>query len=103
MSFRLTAAALVALAPMLAGCGSVELFGRYDLPESEGVAEAPFPRLVDVPEAPPAGTYDADMPDPAEGQAVVDTLRPEAAVQAVRAEALAAPVLSEEDRRRLGR
>ncbi|MEM6973586.1 MAG: hypothetical protein AAF577_12355 [Pseudomonadota bacterium] len=87
----------------ISSCGSTELFGRYDLPESPGVASAPYPRLVDVPAAPPPGQTSASVPNPAEGQAVIDGLAPVTAAQARRADALSAPVLTEEERRRLGR
>lgn len=51
----------------LAGCGTVELFGEYEIPESADVAAAPWPRLVDVPDAPPHGEYTEAVPDPAIG------------------------------------
>ena len=86
----------------LAACGTVEIFGRYDLPESESVAEAPWPRLVDVPEAPPVGTFTAAVPDPAVGVLTVTDLSDVAQRSATRAEALSAPVLTPADRRALG-
>lgn len=51
----------------LSGCGTVDLFGQYDIPESTDVAAAPWPRLVDVPEAPPVGEYTDAVPNPVEG------------------------------------
>ena len=86
---------------VVAGCGTVELFGTYDLPESESVASAPWPRLADVPEAPPPGQYSDAVPDPAKGFAVETDLTALAAEAEQRAAILAAPVLSEADRRRL--
>ncbi|MEM6487780.1 MAG: hypothetical protein AAF677_05830 [Pseudomonadota bacterium] len=87
----------------LAGCGTADLFTRYDLPEGPGVADAPYPRLVDVPEAPPPGRFDRAAPDPAAGIAVQVDLSQAAADQNARAAALNAPVLSDAERRRLGR
>lgn len=113
------------LALLLAGCGATELFGRYDVPEAPGTADAPWPRLADTPQPPPAGTYDAAVPDPARGiasavaldlaageaerrrtatvGAVVDAaaLRARAKAAEARARTLSEPVLSETDRRRL--
>ena len=101
---RLPVNALLALiVPLILGaCGTVELFGRYDLPESESVAEAPWPRLVDVPAAPPVGTFTPAVPDPAVGVAASTDLTAAARASALRAEALNAPVLSPADRRALG-
>jgi len=82
----------------LSGCGTVGLFGEYDLPESPEVAAAPWPRLVDVPAAPAVGSYTADVPDPAVGRRTLEELGVEASVASARAEALAGPVLSEADR-----
>ena len=53
----------------LAGCGSAKLFSAHPVPESPGTAEAPWPRLVDTPEAPAKGTYGPGVPDPAAGVA----------------------------------
>ena len=100
---RRTLAAAAALALGLSGCGTVGLFGKYDLPESEGVEETPWPRLVDVPEAPPPGGYAEGVPDPAEGVAVQADLGPVARSSAARAEALEGAVLTEADRRALAR
>lgn len=94
--------ACLLLAATLAGCGSARLFTGIDVPELAGVAEAPWPRLVDTPQAPPVGSYTAEVPDPATGIATVVELGEAAREAAVQAEALAPPVLSEADRRRLG-
>lgn len=88
---------------LLAACGTTELFGEYELPESEDVASAPYPRLADTPIPPPPGTYGPGFPDPAAGKATVEELSAAAGAAALRARALEAPVLSEADRRRLGR
>jgi len=88
---------------MLGGCGTVQLFGTYDLPEEPHVANAPWPRLVDTPAAPPAGSYSAAVPDPAKGAATQASLATEAAVAAVRAERIATPIMTDEERAELFR
>jgi len=97
----LCAAAVLLLS--LTGCGSAKLFRSHQIPESPGVAEAPWPQLVDTPAAPPPGTYTDSVPDPARGAAATAVLTQEAQESAARAEALSAPVLSEADLRRLGK
>ena len=87
----------------LAGCGSAELFGAHAVPESPGVGEAPWPRLVDTPAAPAKGSYGAGVPDPAVGVAMTVELGLVARDAAERAEALNRPVLTEAERRRLTR
>ncbi len=87
----------------LAGCGSAQLFSDHPDPETPGVAEAPWPRLVDTPEAPAKGTYGAGVPDPAAHVAERVELEHTARDAAVRAEVLAEPVLTEAERRRLTR
>lgn len=87
----------------LAGCGSADLFRNHAVPESPGVAAAPWPRLVDTPAAPPKGSFAAGVPDPARGAAATVALGLAARDAAARAEALSAPVLSDADLRRLGR
>jgi hypothetical protein len=52
----------------LAGCGGPKLFTAHPVPESPQVADAPWPRLVDTPEAPAKGTFGAGVPDPAVGE-----------------------------------
>ena len=96
---RFAAAAVLALAA--SGCGTVGLFGAYDLPESEAVANAPWPRLVDTPAPPPPGTYSEAVPDPAEGVTAQVDLGAAAASAAARAADLAAPVIDEAERDRL--
>ncbi|MEM7499835.1 MAG: hypothetical protein AAF371_17820 [Pseudomonadota bacterium] len=100
---RLAAVATAALLVGLSSCGTVELFGQYDVPEEPETAEAPWPRLVDVPAAPPLGSYSAAVPDPAQGVALQVELGAAASSQNAAAEALNRPVLSEADRRKLGR
>ncbi|MBY8976281.1 hypothetical protein KHP62_10710 [Rhodobacteraceae bacterium NNCM2] len=84
------------LAPVCA-CGTIELFGTYDAPESAEVAATPWPRLVDVPEAPEVGTYTDAVPDPAQGVALQADLDSVAGDAALRAEKLGQPVLDEAD------
>ena len=87
----------------LAGCGSAKLFSAHPVPESPGIADAPWPRLVDTPEAPAKGTYGPGVPDPAAGIATTVELGLVARDAAERAEVLAEPVLTEAERRRLTR
>ncbi len=87
----------------LTGCDSAKLFDAHTIPESPGVAEAPWPRLVDTPEAPAKGTYGPGVPDPAVGIATTVELGLAARDAAERAETLAEPVLTEAERRRLTR
>lgn len=82
----------------LAGCGTAQVFAEYEVREDPSVETAPWPRLVDVPAAPRAGEFSAAVPDPARGDVVNDDLRTEAAVAAVRARELSAPVLSDAER-----
>ena len=87
----------------LAGCGSAKLFNAHPVPEFPGVADAPWPLLADTPEAPAQGTYSAAVPDPAVGVAATVELGLAARDAAARAEALAEPVLTAAERRRLTR
>jgi len=103
MVCRRAGPALLTLAAVLAGCGTTELFGTYDVPESPEVAEAPWPRLVDTPTPPPQGTYGPGVPDPAQGVAVVSDLTSVATDSAARAETLRDPVLGESDLKQLRR
>jgi hypothetical protein len=82
----------------LAGCGTVELFGKYDLPESPEVAAAPWPRLVDTPAAPPVGVYTDEVPDPAEGVLAESDLGTAAASANARAADLSRPVIGDAER-----
>jgi hypothetical protein len=82
----------------LSGCGTVGLFGKYEIAESADVAAAPWPRLVDVPEAPPVGEYTRDVPDPAEGVLVQADLTAAAASASARAAELSRPVISDTER-----
>jgi hypothetical protein len=87
----------------LAGCGSARLFSAYPAPESPEVADGPWPRLVDTPEAPAKGSYGPGVPDPAVGVATTVELGLVARDAAERAEVLNKPVLTEAERRRLTR
>ena len=82
----------------LSGCGTVELFGEYDIPESADVAAAPWPKLVDVPEAPPVGEYTDNVPDPAQGVLVQADLSAIAASASARAAELSRPVIGNAER-----
>lgn len=77
----------------LAGCGSIALFGEYDIPESSEVAAAPWPRLVDVPEALPRGSYGPSAPDPAIGTTTAAALMRAGAEAEPRAASLSEPVI----------
>ena len=90
-------AQIVALA-LLSGCGTVELFGKYDLPEGPDIESAPWPKLSDTPAAPPVGTYTDKVPDPATGIAIQIDLAAAGAAAAKEAEALAEPVIDPEER-----
>ena len=87
----------------LAGCGTAGLFKKDTTPESPDIASAPWPRLVDTPAAPPKGQYGPGVPDPAQGTAAAVELTLAAQDAAARAEALAAPPLTEADLARLKR
>ncbi len=85
--------AALAVAIGLSGCGTVELFGQYELSELPGTEEAPYPRLIDTPSAPPVGTYTPAVPNPERGSDVLERLTTEALVSDVRARDLARPVI----------
>ena len=102
MNGFLCSAAILLLAS-LAGCGSAKLFSAHPVSESASAADAPWPLLVDTPEAPAKGTYGAGVPDPAAGVAATVQLGIAARDAAARAEALGEPVLTEAERRRLTR
>lgn len=86
---------------VVAGCGTVDLFGRYDLPEGAEVADAPYPRLIDVPQAPEQGSYTASVPDPIEGARAQADLAAEAVVAERAAQELSGPVISDAEKARL--
>ena len=100
---RLCCTAQFVAALALSGCGTVEIFGTYDLPESAAVAAAPYPRLIDTPSAPAPGSYTAAVPDPATGDRIQSDLSADAVVASVRAADLAGPVIPEEVRARMRR
>ena len=102
MNGFLCGAALLLLVS-LAGCGSAKLFDAHPVPESATAADAPWPRLVDTPEAPAKGTYSEAVPDPAVGIAASAQLGIAASDAAARAEVLSEPVLTDAERRRLTR
>jgi hypothetical protein len=83
---------------VMSGCGTVELFGEYDIPESPDVAAAPWPKLVDIPQAPPVGEYTENVPDPAEGIVVQADLSAVATSASARAAELSRPVIGDAER-----
>ncbi|MGF1659995.1 MAG: hypothetical protein ACFCUS_11250 [Rubrimonas sp.] len=85
----LARALVLGAALSLPGCGIGAIFTRIDVPESEGVADAPWPELAD---APSALSLRESAPDPAEGPRLIEALGVEAAVSAAEAERLSAPV-----------
>lgn len=89
------------LAAGLAGCGTIGLFGAYDVPQSADVSDQPWPRLADIPPAPAPGEYTAVAPDPVRGIAAEVGLGLAANEAIGRAEALGAPVVAEAERTRL--
>ncbi|GMG80825.1 hypothetical protein LNKW23_00370 [Paralimibaculum aggregatum] len=90
-----------ALVLALAGCESFRLFNEYQVVESPEVEATPWPLLVDVPPAPPPGTYTAAVPDPAGGIAVQTELSLASESAGPKAARLAPPVLSEAERKAL--
>ncbi|MGF1551656.1 MAG: hypothetical protein ACFBWO_04030 [Paracoccaceae bacterium] len=95
---RLRLFATIALVVSLPACETLDVFERF---EAGGASDAPYPRLVNVPAAPPPGSFSDAAPDPARGRAIRAELDPVAEAQNARAGALAAPVLTEAERRRL--
>ncbi|WP_339949618.1 hypothetical protein [uncultured Albimonas sp.] len=92
----------------MSGCGVDDLltgprgaFAGLDLPETPAPETDAWPRLADVPDMPPPGEVGPGAPDPADGRAVAESLKLEAAVAAVRAETLGAPVISPAEAARL--
>lgn len=88
--FRIPAIAISLLA--LTACGDPGIFARVAPPESGDVAAADYPRLADVPEAPPAGVHDAAAPDPAAGAAIRAELAAQAKTQQERRKEIEGPV-----------
>ena len=95
--------AALAMVATLSACGTVEIFGKYDLPEGEDVADAPWPKLSDTPSAPPQGEYTAEVPDPAEGTRIHVNMAAAAVAAEAKAKALAGPVIPPADRARIDR
>jgi len=93
--------AALGLLLLTAGCGTARLFHSYDLPESPDVADAPWPELVDTPDAPPVGS--PGVPDSAIGMATAADLGQAARDAEARAAGLTGPVIGEADRARLPR
>lgn len=87
-----------ALLAGLAGCDTYTLFTGNEIPESAEVGATPYPRLVSVPEAPPPGEFDQNVPDPAQGTAILVDLSATANAAARRAEILNDPVLTDAER-----
>lgn len=93
----------MAVTAALAGCEGFRVMNDYETAESPDVAAAPWPRLVDVPQAPPPGSYSAAVPDPTRGEALRAALLAKARAAAIRREDLAGPVLAEDEAARLSR
>lgn len=91
-------AAAAVLVAGLSGCESFRLFNDYRTAESPSVEAAPYPRLIDVPQAPPKGQFSAAVPDPATGGRIESALGVETALATERRERVAAPVLTEAER-----
>ncbi|MEM9198380.1 MAG: hypothetical protein AAGD12_11085 [Pseudomonadota bacterium] len=95
---------ILAAAAALSGCAGAVVgpdLGGYNIGQSDDVRSADWPRLIDIPDPPAPGTFTAAVPDPAEGAAAEARLRAAASRMRARADALAEPVLSAADRRRL--
>ncbi len=99
-SARGIAAVVVLLLP---GCESFRLFNDYQAVESPEVATAEWPRLVDVPAAPPPGAFSPAVPDPALGVAVQSELSTAAADAESRRAGAAGPVIVADERAELAR
>ena len=82
-------------AASLSACGvGGDVLGGYDLPETADAPAGDWPRLADY-------SFPTGGPDPQTGRALVAQLSTDAAVAAARAEALAGPVMTEAEARRL--
>lgn len=90
----------VPLLGFISGCTALSVLDRFDA--GAPPAAATYPRLVDVPAAPPPGAFSTAAPDPDVGRGVRDDLSVRAALQNERADRLGAPELSEAERDRLG-
>lgn len=86
---------LVAAALALSGCGAAsDLVAGYQPPESAAVPDGPWPKLAEQ-------DFSAPAPNPAAGGEIADALTIAATAAAARAEALAAPVMTEAEAKRL--
>ncbi|MEL6236036.1 MAG: hypothetical protein AAFR46_16685 [Pseudomonadota bacterium] len=97
---------ILAAASVLSACAGAVVgpdLGGYEIAQSEAVRDADWPRLIEIPEPPAPGRFTAAVPDPAEGAATELRLQAAASRMRARAEALAEPVLSPAERRRLTR
>ena len=92
---------LAAVILSVAGCGTARLFRTYEFEESASVADTPYPRLADTPDAPQVGTFTREVPDPAVGVATIIELRQRAAATNAERERLSAPVIDDAARARL--
>lgn len=82
----------VAATGLLVACGDSAIFDRVAAERSDAVASADWPRLVDVPAAPPQGVYTDAAPDPARGDAAQIDLAVAAETAERRREAVSGPV-----------
>ncbi|MGF1501856.1 MAG: hypothetical protein ACFBSD_08565 [Paracoccaceae bacterium] len=81
------------LVALVGGCETFRLFQDYETAESADVAAAAYPRLVEVPDAPPPGRFSDAVPDPAIGQAQIAGFGPETEAAEARRRVVAAPVV----------
>lgn len=84
-------AACLAIAPLVA-CGDPEIFDRIGGPSDPNVAKTSWPKLAEIPEAPPLGVYSPAIPDPAIGEATQIELAVEAEIAETRRKAVEGPV-----------
>ncbi|MEM8752572.1 MAG: hypothetical protein AAGF90_06320 [Pseudomonadota bacterium] len=81
----------IAIAPLVA-CADVAVFDVVGPAENPETASAPWPKLADVPPAPPQGVFTPGTPDPAAGEAVQIELAAEAENAEARRKAVEGPV-----------
>lgn len=82
----------VAATGLLVACGDRAIFDRVAPERSAAAATADWPRLADVPAAPPDGVFTPGSPDPAKGEAVQIDLAVAAENAERRRQAVSGPV-----------
>lgn len=83
--------ALMATGPLVA-CGDPDIFARVAPPATDEKRAAVWPKLAEIPPAPPKGVFTAAAPDPATGDAIQIDLAVAAEEAASRNVALSGPV-----------